>query len=56
MTIAQIIALLTAGPLGLLLLLHAVKAARNQGDFHILQGVLLFMCVVAILLAFLGAA
>lgn len=53
MTYYQIAALLLAGPLGLMMLAHLIRALTG-GDFHLSQAILLFVCVVAIAVSFLG--
>lgn len=54
MTVWQIVALLTLGPIGLILLGKFIQALMAKEDFHILQGLLLLVCVVVILITFIG--
>jgi hypothetical protein len=56
MTPLQIVLLITAGPYALIQFMHAIRAAFKGGDFHILQGIGMFLCVVAILVSFLGVS
>lgn len=56
MTLFQILSLLLAGPVALILLgqLIIIVFRSSRGDFHIIQAFLLFICIVVILVAFLG--
>jgi len=55
MTYFQIASLLLAGPLAVMMLAHLILALTHpKGDFHIIQGFVLFLCVVVILVSFFG--
>jgi len=55
MTYFQIAALLLAGPLALMMFLHLVLALTHpKGDFHIIQGFVLFLCIAVIVVSFFG--
>ncbi len=55
MTYFQIASILLAGPLALMMLAHFVLALTHpKGDFNILQGFVLFLCVVVIVVSFFG--
>lgn len=56
MTIAQIIVLVLAGPIGLICLskLIAFFVVKEVSDFHLAHAVILVICAVAIVVSFLG--
>lgn len=55
MTYFQIASLLLAGPVALIMFAHLILAiVHPKGEFHIIQGFVLFLCVVVILVSFLG--
>lgn len=54
MTVAQIIALIVLGPPALIFFAQFIHALMGKRDFHIIQALVLFVCIVIILLTFIG--
>lgn len=54
MTIYQIIALIIAGPIAFIQIFQVYAVVKGIGTFTILQATSLFICITAILVAFLG--